>query len=111
MTKTPRGLALQYVNEEQLEYEEATGAYYGFLAGYAAAQPKWISVKERLPEHDQLVLYRELVKTKNGQAYEFDYGEYDSERQVFYGQYFNYRWLGWDVTHWMPLPEPPKEEK
>lgn len=36
MTKTPEQMAKRYVEQEQLEYEEAGGAYYGFLAGYQA---------------------------------------------------------------------------
>ena len=54
--KTPEEMAKEYVKQEQLEYEEASGAYYGFLAGYQAAKdqladggkvmPQWISVKE-----------------------------------------------------------------
>lgn len=34
MTKTPEQLAKEYVEQEQLEYDEAGGAYYGFLAGF-----------------------------------------------------------------------------
>ena len=72
---------------------------------------KWISVKERLPEHDQSVLYRLLIKTKNGQSYKLDYGEWDAERKMFYGEYFDYRDEGFTPTHWMPLPEAPKENE
>jgi hypothetical protein len=83
----------------------------GYVAGYKAAAPQWISVKNRMPKHDQQVLYRIEIKTKNGIGYKLDYGEYDLERQVFYGEYFDYVDEGWSITHWMPLPEPPKEEK
>ena len=38
MTKTPEQMAKEYVEQEQLEYDEAGGAYYGFLAGYQAAK-------------------------------------------------------------------------
>lgn len=38
MSKTPEKMAKEYVKQEQLEYEESSGAYYGFLAGYKAAQ-------------------------------------------------------------------------
>ena len=58
---------------------------------------QWIPVSERLPDwRDGKV----LVSTK--------YGFSICERTV------NGRWKGqhanW-ITHWMPLPEPPKEEK
>lgn len=56
---------------------------------------QWISVEDRLPEEDQKVL------------------AYTAESQ---GTFEEYRLcFGWAikgrVTHWMPLPEPPKEEK
>ena len=64
-----------------------------------AKVPKWISVDERLPE-------------KPGA-----YGAYASGMHLVLGfdengnwwdeEYFNYNE---SVTHWMPLPEPPKEE-
>lgn len=41
MSKTPEEMAKEYVKQEQLEYEEASGAYYGFLAGYKAAEEKY----------------------------------------------------------------------
>lgn len=63
---------------------------------------KWISVSERLPENRDYV----LVCTKN----KF-YGTRNISKAYFgdgkwYGQ--GGRWT--NVTHWMPLPEPPKED-
>ncbi len=59
----------------------------------------WISVEERLPERDKDVLcfFRHPDSTTVCQ-------------NVYYG---NGHWLGEGsfVTHWMPLPEPPKEEE
>jgi hypothetical protein len=73
---------------------------------------KWISVKERLPEEGEEVLV---------------FGQYLNDipkvlgvRSRYKGdQDWKYTWEGsdeWvyrenDVTHWMPLPEAPKEEK
>ena len=45
MSETPEEMAKEYVKQEQLEYDEAGGAYYGFLAGYKAAQ---VIVEEEL---------------------------------------------------------------
>lgn len=54
----------------------------------------WISVKDRLPEPTYCV----LVVTDDGYI-EVDALGNDGE------------WMGYcDITHWMPLPEPPKEE-
>ncbi len=62
---------------------------------------KWTSVKDRLPKEGKDVL---------GHAYEFGVflgfhdGKYWKE-----GIYGNDNYIA-AVTHWMPLPEPPKEE-
>ena len=79
-----------------------------------AAQPKWISVEERLPEHgtDVLVLTAPgtLSLGKNCVV-----AEYIHPRMEKSGVFINF-YAGYDdknilaVTHWMPLPEPPKEE-
>ena len=72
---------------------------------------EWISVKDRLPEpccgkrflaygrpqcgshpEDFVIEFCVYEKTANGHCY-FSFGEYDCSI---------------DVTHWMPLPEPPK---
>ena len=60
------------------------------------AMPKWVSVEERLPKNGQWVL-------------------------TYCGGYANWfelnKWCGdsWlkimPVTHWLPLPEPPKEDE
>lgn len=73
--------------------------------GYEAGKPKWIPVTERLPEINKQVLC------------------FDSHNRIFMGGYLgaNYKkgvacfrdtavGFGRGTTHWMPLPEPPKEE-
>ena len=78
------------------KYTATEQAYkHGYEKGYEAGKPKWIPVTDRLPDwRDGKV----LVFTK--------YGFSICERTV------NGRWKGqhanW-ITHWMPLPEPPKE--
>ena len=79
----------------------------GYRDGKKDAMPKWIPVSERLPEAYNLV----LALCRSG--------------KIFVGEYVD---LGWRtlwriktardstkeitqiVTHWMPLPEPPKED-
>ena len=70
---------------------------------------EWISVKDRLPESDELVLV--LVDGKPTRnitlvgAYEL--ANYDKEEGWFLEMWPE--WEGAKVTYWMPLPEPPKE--
>ena len=90
---TPFGEIADYLlsNGVRLEPKQAT----------SDENKRWIPVSERLPENDGFV----LVYTINqivGEAILID-------RKEFY-------WAGSDddaepiaVTHWMPLPEPPKE--
>lgn len=54
--------------------------------------PRWISVKERLPEDGKYVL-----------AYSADDDYMTVEAR--------HKFDAFQITHWMPLPEPPKEEK
>ena len=81
-----------------------------FLAGYQAAQ-QWISVKERLPKEDVAVLvYGQVLNNPP---------EVIGVRRRYNGdQEWKHTWESEDgfiyreddVTHWMPLPEPPKEQ-
>lgn len=90
-----------------------------------AQVPKWISVEERLPGTEDPVLI--LVKETE------HYGLHKEKSKVYYCQYLAYwdddewytSWCNgcrkisdtakepnedeYEVTHWMPLPEPPKE--
>lgn len=69
---------------------------YGVSLG-EKAEGKWIPVTERLPEDDRQV----LACTKHGRAF---------------SAHYDHKWKRWQVshsvkiTHWMPLPEPPKGE-
>lgn len=59
----------------------------------------WISVKDKLPEDGEVLCYGHgeyLV----GSLYEL-YGKYNCEADDTMIE---------NVTHWMPLPEPPKEK-
>lgn len=63
---------------------------------------KWISVEDRLPEPGVVV----LVYSKLGCTYFSYILRYHLEGRPFAIEYSG----GWEITHWMPMPLPPKEE-
>lgn len=76
---------------------------------------EWISIEERLPEQSG-----EILCYADGQIFNAYYDDaIDDDFQIGrWNQYFNPDTLGWEgdyweaydaVTHWMPLPEAPKE--
>lgn len=74
-------------------------------------QPRWISVDERLPKPDEKV----LILCKNGamfvgkRTYRYSYGE--ELRWGVFTALGSVKVLNKGrVSHWMPLPEPPKED-
>ena len=83
----------------------------GFHEGKYSSIPKWISVEERLPDNDRMV-----IGFTPCDGFMF-VGYYHEEKMV------GYEWKKWKiitamrstkdmlkkVTHWMPLPKPPKE--
>ena len=93
----------------------------GYRAGVEAAQPKWISVEERLPEpnttvlliahgwESQLVYIGKLEKVESEKSWLTGLVSKASEWTVYGFSYLKEP----IVTHWMPLPsmpEPPEEE-
>lgn len=87
-------------------YADMPMAKEAFLRGYRETkaklntiQPLWISVKERLPKNDELVL-----------IYQPEAGSWvSSHDESGWGMWEN--GLTCEPTYWMPLPEAPKEEK
>ena len=63
-------------------------------------EPKWIPVTERLPE-DEVLCINDRQFYLVGLLYCDDVGNYicETDGEIMY-----------DVTHWMPLPQPPESE-
>ena len=73
------------------------------IAPTLTPQNEWISVEDRLPEEGQIV----LVHQKDGFIY---CAENFAGNVLMSPGWFidNYSWDAKEVTHWMPLPEPPE---
>ena len=65
---------------------------------------EWISVKDRLPDQN----IRVLVWMQDNEE---EYTQIDTDRWSCTMEQ-GYHWIRWGnrVTHWMPLPQPPKGE-
>lgn len=72
------------------------------LKEHEVAEPQWISVDDRLPEGNVLVI----------DAYgEINVAFYDDSIEEFWLSCDGTAVIIADVTHWMPLPEPPKTKQ
>ena len=90
-----------------IEYRNAVSAAVSIIRDL----PQWIPVTARLPDDDRCVLIVasgkpcENVTLENAQEIAFFCADE--------GVWFIEAWPDWQtatVTHWMPLPEPPKED-
>ena len=70
------------------------------ITGLEAKGPRWIPVTERIPPDQEAVLV--LTRSKNG-VRNVDKGYWAIDHFIHRGRA--------EVTHWMPLPGAPKEEK
>lgn len=95
--KTPEQLAEDYA-DFYLGSDAYSDAKASFLAGYEAAQPRWIRVEERLPRPGQevLIVDDQIMRVQAVSSY---------------GKWHPYvNGSSCKPTHWMPLPELPEEK-
>ncbi len=71
----------------------------------------WISCEERLPEDNRPVLCYVRDITGEGSGYIIGSCEHSEFwfLKISGNKYFSFPYMRIKVTHWMPLPEPPKE--
>ena len=70
--------------------------------GQRQAASSWISVKDRLPEEGGVVMCRH-------KAFEYPvFCQWDESDLCWVNKHWTYG--SGLITHWMPMPEPPKEE-
>ena len=110
--KTPEELAEEYATPRFETYDETKGYQKAqrnaFLAGYQAAAPQWISVKDRLPEINENGYSEDvLLQTQFGEMHVSCFEKITGEIRVEWGD-AGFLCLD-DFTHWMPLPKPPEE--
>lgn len=93
---------------ELLNQSDMIELLIGALRDALAKVPKWISVEDRLPEsHDEKA---DCFHVTDG---EFIWMAYYACKEWQFAQCTNSPYvIDWtDITHWMPIPEPPKEEE
>ena len=107
MTRREAIEALKYLisgecTDTQMDYVDEIEMAITDMKICEANNAGWISVKDRLPEHGKRYL---IYATSEG-------GKNHRITTAAYGGHFalSGRCAYWKVTHWMPLPESPKEE-
>ena len=84
-----------------------------YLLDSGVTVQEWISVKDRLPDNKEHDWVLAQVVEDNGFMYIPKVMEYRQQKNDWFEE--TYGWLSehngaFTVTHWMPLPEPPKGE-
>ena len=83
------------------------------LIAHGVTVQEWISVKDRLPDNKEYDWVLAQVVEDNGFMHIPTVMEYRQSKNDWFEE--TYGWLSdhngaFTVTHWMPLPEPPKGE-
>lgn len=95
--------AIEELQQIAGHYEETAKDYFKDVCYYLEREPKWIPVTERLPED----LARVIVFCNDGVFFGFcEHLIVDGEEVVEWNDFLHYPIT---PTHWMPIPEPPKE--
>ena len=108
-------------SEDGDAFKHYVGASYRTIAEFKPEQPQWISVKDDLPKEHDSIFANHTHLSKHMWAKESDnvivYVRFpDGTGTSTEGRLQDGKWwtrvspmLEPVVTHWMPLPEPPKE--
>jgi hypothetical protein len=132
--KTPEELAEEYNKQPQqvpiMYYLPTEPCRKAFLAGYQAAAPQWISVKDRLPELKETLLdlwnesdvvlivvkpmettpqFATQARLRSCPRSYWEPGFWAACKIDSHNEWETDEWTLQQVTHWMPLPKPPEE--
>lgn len=94
--------AIEELQQTAEHYKGCSDDWYKEACDYKAMLPRWIPVTERLPEEDGMYLVHGTWSASGRKVT-------DTCEFYVHDGYFRAAW-NFDVTHWMPLPEPPKED-
>ena len=95
------------------ELVDPTEAVADYLLDNGVTVQEWISVKDRLPDNKEHDWVLAQVVEDNGYMHIPRVMEYRQAKDDWFEE--SYGWLSehnglFSVTHWMPLPNPPKGE-
>lgn len=97
----------RYIRKHGIAYayaEDLAKDALEYIQQLEAKQPRWISVKERLPEDGQKI----IAAFHDGGGLIVDQARYAN------GEFDFASWVnvwGDNITHWMPMPPKPEEEE
>lgn len=97
--------AIEELQQMAAHYEETAKDYFKDVCYYLERVPKWIPVTERLPERKKAHYLCLLDDDSMAVVYWSRVSDWASKGEW---TWHNPNWK--EVTHWMPLPAPPKEE-
>ena len=109
MTMDVRETLVELLNEAFFDYNHGKGDSYipnnfaDHLIANGVTVQEWISVKDRLPEETiNCIVHYQHAYCDNDDYWAIGFCCYDGEKFQLGPAY--------KVTHWMPLPQPPKGE-
>lgn len=110
--KTAAQLSHEYLDNNCQMSRNKLDIKNGFIAGYESATPKWVSVDDDLPDTGFFSCI-EVIARCGSRNYVLDFITNKDEPKGKFYLSLNYpkqifEDLTSHVTHWMPLPSPPK---
>ena len=105
-------LLTEFYGCDPMYYDVDVVANADHLVAHGVTAHEWISVKDKLPpyNHDVLVYRPNMAMKIVVDSYDGYYGEDDGEWYEGWAKYGKDIHNNPLITHWMPLPHPPKGE-
>ena len=97
--------AIEELQQIAEHYKGCFDDWYREACDYKATIPHWIPVTERLPD----VFKHVLVNIPGMAPFPTVQEAFSEKNGLWYSNGFRYE--ADEITHWMPLPEPPKEKR